>query len=91
MAALLRGVGYCGRRASGQLMSHLRGAAGLSGPAEDACAVVTEQFVASLVDLRSRIAVLDDRIAKSLALHHHAAVFTSLPRAGTNRAALLLA
>jgi transposase len=92
MAAWLRGVGYCGRKTPEQLMSHLRGAAaGLSGPAEDACAVVTEQFVASLIDLRSRIAVLDDRIAEALALHHDAAVFTSLPRAGTNRAALLLA
>lgn len=92
MGAWLRGVGYCGRKSPDQLMAHLSGAAtGVSGPAEDACAVVTEQLVASLVDLRARISVLDDRIAEALALHHDAAVFTSLPRAGTNRAALLLA
>lgn len=92
MAAWLRGVGYCGRQTPEQLMAHLTGAAtGLTGPAEDACTIVTEQLVASLLDLRTRIAVLDERIAETLALHHDAAVFTSLPRAGTNRAALLLA
>lgn len=92
MAAWLRGVGYCGRKTPEQLMAHLSGAAtGLTGPAADACAVVTEQLVAALVDLKARIAVLDDRIAETLALHHDAAVFTSLPRAGINRAALLLA
>lgn len=92
MAAWLAGVGYCGRQTPEQLMAHLRDApAGLTGPAGAACTTVTEQLVASLVDLRARIDTLDERIAETLALHHDAAVFTSLPRAGTNRAALLLA
>jgi transposase len=92
LAAWLVGVGYCGRRTPEQLMAHLRDApAGLTGPAGAACATVTEQLVATLTDLRARIDVLDERIAETLALHHDAAVFTSLPRAGTNRAALLLA
>jgi transposase len=92
MAAWLAAVGYSGRQTPEQLMTHLRGApAGLTGPAGAACATVTEQLVASLVDLRARIDVLDEAIAETLALHHDAAVFTSLPRAGTNRAALLLA
>jgi transposase len=92
MAAWLAGVGYCGRQTAGQLMTHLHAApAGLTGPAGAACATVTEQLVATLIDLRARIDVLDERIAETLALHHDAAVFTSLPRAGTNRAALLLA
>src|SRR3954451_13063720 len=92
LAAWLAAVGYCGRQTPEQLMSHLRNApAGLTGPAGAACATVTEQLVASLVDLRARIDVLDEAIAETLALHHDAAVFTSLPRAGTNRAALLLA
>ena len=92
MAAWLAGVGYCGRQTPEQLMAHLRGApAGLTGPAAAACATVTEQLVASLVDLRARIDALDEAIAETLALHHDAAVFTALPRAGTNRAALLLA
>ena len=47
--------------------------------------------MATLIELRARIDTLDERIAGTLALHHDAAVFTSLPRAGTNRAALLLA
>lgn len=92
MAAWLAGVGYCGRQTSEQLMAHLHGApAGLTGPAGAACATVTEQLVASLIDLRARIDALDEAIAETLALHHDAAVFTALPRAGTNRAALLLA
>jgi transposase len=92
MAAWLAGVGYCGRQTPEQLMAHLRAAPnGLTGPAGAACATVTEQLVATLVDLRARIDALDEAIAETLALHHDAAVFTSLPRAGTNRAALLLA
>ena len=92
MAAWLAGVSYCGRQTPEQLMAHLRAAPdGLTGPAGAACATVTEQLVATLVDLRARIDVLDEAIAETLALHHDAAVFTSLPRAGTNRAALLLA
>jgi transposase len=92
MAAWLAGVGYCGRQPPAQLMAHLRAApAGMTGPAGAACATVTEQLVATLIDLRARIDTLDERIAETLALHHDAAVFTSLPRAGTNRAALLLA
>jgi transposase len=92
MAAWLAAVGYSGRQTPEQLMAHLRSApAGLTGPAGAACATVTEQLVATLIDLRARIDTLDERIAETLALHHDAAVFTSLPRAGTNRAALLLA
>ncbi len=92
LAAWLAAVGYCGRQTPEQLMAHLRDApAGLTGPAGAACATVTEQLVAALIDLRARIDVLDEAIAETLALHHDAAVFTSRPRAGTNRAALLLA
>jgi transposase len=92
MAAWLRGVGYSGRQTPAQLMAHLRDApAGLTGPAEAGCAIVTEQLVTALTDLRKRITALDEAIAEAMTLHHDAAVFTSLPRAGTNRAALLLA
>jgi transposase len=92
LAAWLAAVGYCGRQTPEQLMAHLRAAPdGLTGPASAACATVTEQLVATLVDLRARIGALDEAIAETLALHHDAEVFTSLPRAGTNRAALLLA
>jgi transposase len=73
-------------------MAHLRQApAGLDGPAAEAAEVVTEQLVLLLRTLRERIDVLDDRIAEALALHADAHIFRSLPRAGTVRAALLLA
>jgi transposase len=74
------------------LMTHLQGApAGITGPAEHAMTVITDQFVATLRELRARIEVLDAEIAEALHLHPDAKTFTSLPRAGTNRAALLLA
>jgi transposase len=92
IAAWLRGVGYCGRQTPAELMTHLRGAApGPHTAAEPATTVITEQLVGALTDLRARIAVLDRQIAEALALHTDAEIFTSLPRAGTNRAALLLA
>lgn len=92
LAAWLTSVGYCGRHSAGELMTHLRQApTGVEGSAADAARVVTEQLVALLVALRERIQVLDHRIAEALALHADAQVFTSLPRSGTVRAALLLA
>jgi transposase len=85
-------VGYCGRQTPTELMAHLKEApAGLEGVAAQAAEVVTGQLVAVLLTLRERIDVLDQRIAEALALHADAHIFTSLPRSGTVRAALLLA
>jgi transposase len=42
-------------------------------------------------EVRARIEELDRRIAEALALHPDGEIFRSLPRAGVNRAALLLA
>jgi transposase len=90
--AWLTAVGYCGRQTAAELMAHLQQApAGMTGPAGEAAEVVTEQLVALLGNLRERIDILDDRIAEALALHVDAHIFRSLPRAGTVRAALLLA
>jgi transposase len=92
LAAWLGSVGYCGRKTPAELMSHLdRAPAGITGPAEHAMTVITDQFVTTLRDLRVRIEVLDAEIAEALHLHPDGKTFTSLPRAGTNRAALLLA
>jgi len=92
LTAWLTSVGYCGRQRPAQLMAHLRQApTGLSGPAAQAAEVVTEQLVALLSALRERIDILDHRIAEALTLHADAPIFTSLPRSGTVRAALLLA
>jgi len=92
LAAWLSSVGYCGRKTPAELMTHLyRAPAGITGPAEHAMTVITDQFVTTLRDLRARIDVLDAEIAEALHLHPDGKTFTSLPRAGTNRAALLLA
>jgi transposase len=92
MSAWLTGVGYCGRKTPGELIEHInRAPAGTTGPAEHAMTVITEQLVGALRELRTRIEVLDAQIAESLALHPDSQTFTSLPRAGVNRAALLLA
>jgi transposase len=92
MTAWLASVGYCGRQTPTELMIHLKAApAGLDGIAAEAAEVVTAQLVAVLQTLRERIDVLDQRIGEALALHADAHVFTSLPRSGTVRAALLLA
>jgi len=89
LAAWLTSVGYSGRQSAADLMAHLRQApVGMDGAAAEA---VTEQFVLVLRTLRDRIDVLDARIAEALELHADAHIFRSLPRAGTVRAALLLA
>lgn len=88
----LRSVGYCGRQTAAELIEHLRQApTGLPGDAGFGHAIVTKQLVGALREVRSRIEELDRRIAEALALHPDGAIFRSLPRAGTNRAALLLA
>jgi transposase len=47
--------------------------------------------VAALTHLRAQIKALEEQIAQQLAEHPDAAIFTSLPRSGTVRAARLLA
>jgi transposase len=92
LAAWLTSVGYCGRQSAPDLMAHLRAApAGMNGAAAEAAQAVTEQLVVLLRTLRERIDVLDERIGEALELHADAHIFRSLPRAGTVRAALLLA
>jgi len=92
LQAWLRSVGYAGRRPTSRLLEHLRDApAGLTGDAGEGHGIVTAQLVDLLTRVRSRIEVLDERIREALELHPDGVIFTSFPRAGTNRAALLLA
>jgi transposase len=89
LQAWLRSVGYCGRSTPAKLMAHLREAPrGTDGVGHG---IVTTQLVGALRDVRARIEELDRRIAEAFALHPDGEVFGSLPRAGTNRAAMLLA
>ena len=95
LAAWLQRAGYtrCNARTPAQLFAHLRQAPpGLpEGPATDAAEAITVELVALLGSLRERISALEDRIAAALAAHADQAIFTSLPRSGSVRAATLLA
>ena len=92
IAAWLRANGYCGRRSAGELYRRLADApVGLMGEEGRARGAVTEALDAVLVGVRTQIAALEARIAELLALHPDGAIFQSLPRSGTVRAAALLA
>ncbi len=61
------------------------------GPTAATHAVTTAALVAVLRSLNTQIRVLEDSITEQLEAHPDAAIFTSLPRSGTVRAARLLA
>ncbi len=74
------------------LCARLRAAApGATGADGTAQADVTAALTAALSALAAQIKILETRIAAQLAAHPDAHIFTSLPRAGTLRAARLLA
>ena len=92
IAAWLAAAGYCGRTTPATL--HARLTAAPRGPAGDdgaAQARITAAFLAVLTTLTEQIKALAEQIGEQLALHADAHIFTSLPRAGTVRAARLLA
>ena len=64
---------------------------GTTGSEADARAAITHALVAALQGLRAQIKALEDQIAAQLEAHPDGGIFTSLPRAGTLRAARLLA
>jgi transposase len=91
-AAWLSSVGYSGRTPATTFHRRLTQApAGVTGPASDPAAAVTAAFVATLRTITTQIDVLAARISEQLDLHPDHAIFTSLPRSGTVRAARLLA
>jgi transposase len=88
--AWLRKVGYSGKTPPRVL--HQRLTAAPRGTIDtSAHAAVTLAFVAVLRSLNTQIAALADKIATQLEVHPDAHIVTSLPRAGTLRAARLLA
>jgi transposase len=88
----LRSVGYNHRANLDQLWDHLHDAPrGTTGAEAVARAQITLALVAGLTSLRTQIKALDVQIADQLATHPDAAIFTSLPKSGTVRAARLLA
>lgn len=92
LAAWLRANGYCGRKNPDELYRRLAEAAhGTTGDEGDARAAITLAYLSVLKALRAQIDELDSRIAELLDAHPDAHIFRSLPRAGTIRAATLLA
>jgi len=92
LASWLRANGYCGRKDPAELYHRLVVAArGTTGDEGDTRAAITLAYVTILKALRAQIDELDTRIAELLDAHPDAAIFRSLPRSGTVRAATLLA
>jgi len=88
----LRSIGYNHIRNLDRLWNHLHDAPpGTTGPQGTARAHITLALVAGLETLRAQIHSLEDQIAGQLCGHPDAAIFTSLPKSGTVRAARLLA
>ena len=85
-------AGYPGHRSGAELHARLIAApAGVSGEGAGTLAAVTLGYVRAITALREQIAELETRIAEQLADHPDGAIFTSLPRSGSVRAATLLA
>lgn len=93
MAHWLKANGYCGRQTPDELVTHLRQAAvgRLHGPAADAAELIVGSLVDLLTTLRAQQDHLETRIREALLAHPDGPIFQSLPRAGTIRAATLLA
>ena len=92
LAAWLSSVGYSGRTDPAVLHARITAAPrGTTGTDAATHAVITGSYVAVLRTLKTQIALLADTIAEQLSTHPDAAVFTSLPRSGSVRAARLLA
>jgi transposase len=88
----LASIGYSGHTGPDVLHARLTAAPrGLTGPGADAQACITQALHAVLVTLTEQIKTLSTQIGDQLAAHTDSHVFTSLPRAGTVRAARLLA
>jgi transposase len=92
LAAWLEANAYCGRKTPVELMDHLRNSPpGITSEAVDAYEEIIDDQVGLLLEIRGRIQRLEMKIAEALDMHPDGAIFKSLPRSGTIRAATLLA
>jgi transposase len=93
MTHWLKAHSYCGRHSARRLVDHLTHAAAgrNSGLAADASELIVTTLVDLLTQLRRTQNDLETRIREALLAHPDAPIFQSLPRAGTIRAATLLA
>ena len=93
MGHWLKANGYSGRQTPVELTTHLHEAAtGRStGPAAEASELLVRTLVDLLSTIREQQSNLETRIKEALLAHPDGPIFQSLPRAGTIRAATLLA
>jgi transposase len=92
LQAWLREQRYSGRTSAQTLVARIRRAPrGPAGPAGNTLAGITQVLATVLAGLVDQIAVLKTQIAAAFAVHPDALVFARLPKAGTVRAARLLA
>jgi len=93
MAHWLKANAYSGRHTPRRLVDHLTAAATgrVAGPAADAGELIVLTLVDLLTRIREQQTALETRIKEALLAHPDGPIFQSLPRAGTIRAATLLA
>lgn len=92
LQAWLKSMGYCGRTDPAAVYARLSAAPrGLCAAAGVAQVPITRALVAVLGSLVEQIKILSEQIGQQLDAHVDAHIFTSLPHAGTVRAARLLA
>jgi transposase len=92
LAAWLKSVGYCGRTDPAVLHARISAApCGAVGDHGQALAGITRAYLACLQTITAQIEALAQQITEALTLHPDRDIFTSLPKAGTVRAARLLA
>ena len=84
--------GYAGVRRGAEFHARLVAApVGATGEGAGTLGAVTLGYVRAITALREQITDLESRITEQLACHPDGAIFTSLPRSGSVRAATLLA
>jgi transposase len=92
LTAWLSSVGYWGRTDPAVLHERITAAPrGADGDHGRALAGITHAYLATVQTITTQIEALAHQITEALALHPDQAIFTSLPRSGTIRAARLLA
>lgn len=93
LANWLQANGSCGRQTAAELLAHLEQAAHGrdTTPVTETTRLLVTTFVELLTQLRGQLATLQSRIHETLLAHPDGPIFASLPRAGTIRAATLLA
>lgn len=92
LAAWLSSVGYCGRTNPAKLYEHISAAPrGATGDHGLALAGITRAYLAALAAITAQIEALAQQITEALNTHPDREVFVHLPKAGTIRAARMLA